>query len=94
MHSIRIRNAGIGAAMAVPMIALLLAAAPAESRDRGFNQPGRVGNTTPRDPGVNQPGAAGNVKRDPGVNQPGAAGNAMGDAGVNQPGAAGNRHRR
>jgi len=73
------------------------------ARDRGFNQPGAVGNAGPGvDPGVNQPGAAGNVGGpgvDPGVNQPGAAGNVGGagvgrDPGVNQPGAAGNRRHR
>lgn len=122
MRSIQDRNNSICAAMllragrtaatvAVPLLALLLATAPAsaDARDRGINQPGRVGNTTPRDPGVNQPGAAGNVKpdpgvnqpggvrnvkRDPGVNQPGAAGNVKGDPGVNQSGAAGNPPRR
>jgi hypothetical protein len=67
-------------------------------RDRGFNQPGAVGNGG-RDPGVNQPGAAGNRGRDPGVNQPGAVGNYGGsarqtrvrDPGFNQPGRVGNR---
>ena len=43
-------------------------------RDRGFNQPGAVGNRG-GDPGFNQPGAAGNRGGDPGFNQPGAAGN-------------------
>ena len=52
-------------------------------RDRGFNQPGAVGNKGGRDPGVNQPGAVGNYGgsarqtrvRDPGFNQPGRVGN-------------------
>ena len=69
------------------------------ARDRGFNQPGAVGNAGGVDPGLNQPGAAGNVGGagvDPGLNQPGAAGNVGGagvgrDPGLNQPGAAGNR---
>lgn len=65
-------------------------AGTANARDRGFNQPGALGNTAP-DPGVNQPGAVGNVGRDRGVNQPGAAGNVGRDPGVDQPGAAGNR---
>jgi len=62
------------------------------ARDRGFNQPGAVGNTG-RDPGINQPGAVGNVGRDPGINQPGAVGNVSRDPGINQPGRLGNRRR-
>lgn len=54
--------------VAVTMAFFLVGSTPnvQAQRDRGFNQPGAVGNRG-GDPGVNQPGAVGN--------HPGAAGN-------------------
>jgi hypothetical protein len=85
-----------------PLLAGVLVAALAGAswaRDRGFNQPGAVGNR-PAGAGVGAPGVG---VADPGLNQPGAAGNvgAAGvgvgapgvgvvDPGFNQPGVAGN----
>jgi hypothetical protein len=74
--------------LALAVASLAIAASGAlQARDRGFNQPGALGN--PRmDPGLNQPGAAGNV----GVGGPGggAPGAGVRDPGLNQPGAIGN----
>ena len=96
-----IRGLGWAAAIAVVLIATTPAAATAQHRDRGINQPGAVGNRgyggsarqvrAVSDPGLNQPGAVGNRGVDPGINQPGRAGNVGRDPGVNQPGRAGNR---
>ena len=85
------------------LLVVCIASGLVQARDRGFNQPGAVGNVH-RDPGINQPGAVGNVGAaapvavDPGLNQPGAVGNAPAvmpgvDPGLNQPGAVGNVHR-
>jgi hypothetical protein len=97
------------ATLAVTVVATWAPPAAEAQRDRGFNQPGAVGNrpaATPvgyggsarqvravSDPGFNQPGAVGNRGADPGLNQPGAVGNTGRDPGVNQPGAVGNRPR-
>jgi hypothetical protein len=87
----RSRKSAWIATLAVTLFVTGAPPAAEAQRDRGFNQPGAVGNrpgATPAgyggsarqvravgDPGFNQPGAAGNVGRDPGVNQPGAVGN-------------------
>ncbi len=77
-------------------MAIVSVSGSTHARDRGFNQPGRVGGVAGigapagglRDPGINQPGAAGNVGVSrPGVGAPGAG---AWDPGVNQPGAIGN----
>ena len=102
------RTRAVTRAVAAAAVAITMWAPPAleAQRDRGFNQPGAVGNrgSVGVDPGLNQPGAVGNVGyggsarqvravSDPGLNQPGAAGNVGRDPGLNQPGAAGNIRR-
>jgi hypothetical protein len=84
------------------VVALIALPGALHARDRGFNQPGALGN--PRvagvgvgapgvgawDPGINQPGAVGNVgvgARGVGVGAPGVG---VRDPGFNQPGAVGN----
>jgi hypothetical protein len=82
------------ATLAVTVVVAWPPAAVEAQRDRGFNQPGAVGNR----PGATATGYGGSARQvravsDPGLNQPGAVGNVGRDPGVNQPGAVGNRRR-